>query len=76
MEKKSWVFVATLLLLHVGMSINAEGQQTLHGTVPADIARLGLQSIGRLDGTFRLHLAIGLPLRNQGALTNLLRTAI
>ena len=46
------------------------GRTALHGHVPAAVARL--QSTGRLPATNRLYLAIGLPLRNQPALTNLL----
>ena len=45
----------------------------LHGQVPGAIARFHLQPTGRLANTNRLNLAIGLPLRNQEALTNLLR---
>ena len=46
------------------------GRQTLKGHVPAGAARL--QSVGRLGSTNRLDLAIGLPLRNQESLSNLL----
>jgi T5SS/PEP-CTERM-associated repeat protein/uncharacterized repeat protein (TIGR03803 family) len=44
----------------------------LSGYVPEPVRDKKLQPIGRLDGTTNLHLAIGLPLRNAGALTNLL----
>ena len=47
------------------------GKQLMHGHVPAVVARL--QAIGNLSGTTNLQLAIGLPLRNAEALTNLLR---
>jgi len=47
------------------------GSQRLHGRVPAAVANV--QPMGLLAGTNRLNLAIGLPLRNQEALTNLLR---
>ncbi len=46
-------------------------QQTLRGQRPPAVARL--QALRRLESTNVLHLAIGLPLRNQAALTNLLR---
>ena len=49
----------------------AGGRQFLRGHVPAVVA--GLQPIGRLAATSRLNLAIGLPLRNQQALTQLLQ---
>ena len=47
----------------------AEGQ-SLKGQVPPAVAHR--QAIGRLPGESPLHLAIGLPLRNPGELTNLL----
>jgi hypothetical protein len=40
--------------------------------VPSVIARLGLQPTGRVPANTTLHLALGLPLRNLEALTNLL----
>ncbi len=49
----------------------APPRQVLHGHVPAVVARLA--SVDRLAGTQRLDLAIGLPLRNREALTNLLQ---
>ena len=42
----------------------------LHGNVPAAVARL--QPMGHFAGTNHLNLAIGLPLRNQATLSNLL----
>ena len=66
-------FRATLLLLALlfaTVSASAQQMQTLRGHVPAAVA--GLQPTGRLPSTNRLHLVIGLPLRNQAALTNLL----
>src|SRR6516164_6023157 len=47
----------------------AQGTQQLHGHVPAAITRLQPQGLMRRSD--HLHLAIGLPLRNQGALSNL-----
>jgi len=47
------------------------GLMTLHGHVPAGLS--GLQPKGRLPAAANLDLAIGLPLRNREALTNLLR---
>ncbi len=61
---------AILLLLFTTRAQAAE-RQVLHGHVPAVVARLS--AVGSLPGTNRLNLAIGLPLRNQEALTNLLR---
>ena len=47
--------------------------QVLHGQVPAAVAALNLKPIGRLPGTNRLTVAIGLPGRNQQALRTLLQ---
>jgi len=48
-------------------------QQILSGHVPAAVTRLHLLPLSRYAGTNQLTLAIGLPLRNQEALTNLLQ---
>ncbi len=40
--------------------------------MPEAVARLGLQPLGRLPATNRMHLAIGLPLRNTNELSQLL----
>jgi len=42
----------------------------MRGQMPPGVG--GLQPVGRLDGSSRLNLAIGLPLRNRGTLTHLL----
>ncbi len=47
-------------------------RQLLNGHVPAAVTRLHLQPIGRLPETMRLNFSIGLPLRNQTALGDLL----
>jgi uncharacterized repeat protein (TIGR01451 family) len=47
------------------------GMKTLHGHVPAIVSQS--RDTGRLSTTRTLNLAIGLPLRNQEALTNLLQ---
>ena len=51
----------------------AAERQVLRGHVPAAVARLGLMPAGGLPDTNRLHLAIGLPLRNTNALNKLLQ---
>jgi len=48
-------------------------RQALHGHVPAAVARFNLQPTGELPATKSLQLAIGLPLRNEAALDDLLR---
>src|SRR5450432_3245238 len=58
-----------LSLLFITSGWAAEGQ-SLSGHLPPAAARL--QPVGRLPALNRLNLAIGLPLRNQEALTNLL----
>ena len=61
------------LFIQAGFFVKAEGQQTLHGHVPAAVARLGLKPIGRLSEAVRLKLAIGLPLRNKEELNSLFK---
>jgi subtilase family serine protease len=48
-------------------------RQTLGGHIPPAVKKLNLPPVGRLFSTNRLHLAIGLPLRNQEALNTLLQ---
>ena len=62
---------ATWLLLLLMMPAAAAPRQVMHSHVPAVVA--GLKPTGNFAGTNHLNLAIGLPLRNQEALTNLLR---
>jgi subtilase family serine protease len=61
----------SLLLLFTTVANAAEGQ-VLNGHIPRAVTDLLLQPIGRLPGSTNLYLVIGLPLRNTGALTNLL----
>jgi uncharacterized repeat protein (TIGR03803 family) len=63
--------VVSLVWLAASVSGWAATRQTLRTHVPAEVTRL--QPVGRMQRTTRLDLTIGLPLRNQGALTNLLR---
>lgn len=69
---KSRLISLTLLGFSL-VALPAASQQVLSGHVPGAIPRLRLQPMGRLASTNRLHLAIGLPLRNPEALSNLLR---
>ncbi len=59
------------LLFLLTMPAAAAPRQMLHGHVPAVVA--GLKPTGNFADTNHLNLAIGLPLRNKEALTNLLR---
>ena len=61
---------ACLFFLSAG-ALPAAVLQTLSGHVPAMVSRLS--AVGDLPGTNRLQLAIGLPLRHQDVLTQLLR---
>ena len=45
----------------------------MRGHIPEAVKRLNLQPLGRIPSTNVLHLAIGLPLRNQAALGQLLK---
>jgi subtilase family serine protease len=67
------VAAACVAILLFATSVQAAGRQALRGHVPRAIADLNLQPVGLLPGTNRLHLAIGLPLRNQEALGALLQ---
>ena len=51
----------------------AAERQVLHGHVPAAVARFNLRPMGQPSPTKSLHLAIGLPLRNQEALTEFIQ---
>ena len=51
----------------------AAERQGLHGHIPRAVAELHLQPVGRVSGATNLYLAIGLPLRNQEELNNLLQ---
>ena len=64
----AWCVIWSLLST---TSAQAAGTQVLHGHVPAAVTRS--KPVGNFAGTNHLNLAIGLPLRNQEALTNLLR---
>jgi subtilase family serine protease len=62
-----------LVLLPLAAYAQNSGRQLLKGHVPAAVSRLHLQPLGRLSATNRLNLAIGLSLRNQQAINNLLQ---
>jgi hypothetical protein len=68
-----WLSIAIFILIQFSITFTAQGQQIIHGTVPPDIARLGLKPIGSLDSTTQVRFAIGLPLRNQNSLNTLLQ---
>ena len=65
------VVTAVLCCLFFASPAGAVGSQQLRGHVPTAVARL--TPVERMDGTKRLGLAIGLPLRNQTGLTQLLK---
>jgi Pro-kumamolisin, activation domain len=65
--------LGVVLVLGAVQTTFAAGMRVLPGHVPAAVARLHLQAIGRLPATTRLNLAIGLPLRNEEMLTELLQ---
>jgi len=52
---------------------HAGARQVVSGHVPAAVARFNLQPTGKLPATESLQLAIGLPLRNEAALDDLLQ---
>ena len=63
--------VGALLISFAPFNLQAAATRALRGHVPAAVANLA--PIGRLPSTQRLDLALGLPLRNREALTNLLQ---
>ncbi len=54
-------------------SLAAGGTVTLHGHVPVAVSYLQTSSSGRLDSEKMMQISIGLPLRNEAALSNLLQ---
>ncbi len=68
-QKNLISFAVVVLVLPI--IAHAAVTQKLYGHVPAVVAQL--QPVGSLSGSERLHLAIGLPLRNQTMLTELLQ---
>ena len=70
---KRLLILFALILFQVGMSITAEAQQTIHGSVPMYIKQFGLHPVARLDTTKVLTVGIGLSLQSGQALTSLLR---
>src|ERR1019366_1973018 len=65
-----WVFFFLLQIPVVPLC--AADKRLAPGHVPAAVARCHLVPLGRVPGTNQLRLALSLPLRNAGALTNLL----
>jgi subtilase family serine protease len=65
------VVVSVSSLFFFNVPAGAAGSQVLSGHVPAAVK--SLQPLGRFPGTNHLNLAIGLPLRNQAELSNLLQ---
>jgi hypothetical protein len=62
-----------VVFLPLAACAQSPGRQVLHGHVPEAVARFHLQPTGHLSATKHLNLAIGLPLRNQQALDDLLQ---
>lgn len=69
-KKISGIIAGLALSALLSTSVRAVDRQMLNGSVPAAVARLNLQPLGRLPATNRLYLLIGLPLRNQGDFSN------
>ena len=69
------MLLSVLLLAAFPAFVQAQstGKQALTGYLPEAVKRLHLQPLDRVSSSNRLHLAIGLPLRNQAALGQLLQ---
>ncbi len=70
-DRRSKIVASLALLFLLASRTPAAERQTLHDHVPADVARLNLQSVGRLPATNHLQIGIILPPRDQTTLTNL-----
>ncbi len=66
-----FVLLAAAICTFIPTPVHAAGRQMLHGHKPDAASRL--TPVERLQGTQHLRLAIGLPLRNQKELTDLLK---
>jgi uncharacterized repeat protein (TIGR03803 family) len=64
------IVVLSLFLVVMAPAPDAAAGQLMRGQIPPGVELL--RPVGRLDGSSRLNLAIGLPLRNGEKLTNLL----
>jgi uncharacterized repeat protein (TIGR03803 family) len=69
----SVALLCAVLFLQSTKPSQAAERQTLAGHVPEAVTASHLQPMGRLLESTNLHLVIGLPLQNKGALTNLLQ---
>ena len=65
--------VFSILALAFAAPAQVTERQVLRGHVPRAVAEFNLQPVEKLASSTNLNLVIGLPLRNQGALTNLLQ---
>jgi subtilase family serine protease len=65
--------LCTVLFLFSILAAPAAERQALTGHIPEAVKRLNLQPLDRVPATNVLHLAIGLPFRNQAALGQLLQ---
>src|SRR5271166_2532701 len=65
------LFPVVALILNFALTMQAAPWQTVERQLPA--AAAGLTPVGQLADTNRLHLAIGLPLRNPDVFSNLLQ---
>ncbi|MGD0016196.1 MAG: protease pro-enzyme activation domain-containing protein [Verrucomicrobiia bacterium] len=67
-----WLAILCLVVLFT-MTAQGQERQVLNGHVPRVVTSLNLQPIGLIPSETRLHLAIGLPLRNKEELNALLQ---
>ncbi|HEX7570671.1 MAG TPA: protease pro-enzyme activation domain-containing protein, partial [Verrucomicrobiae bacterium] len=70
-EHRIWLVGAVMCFFLTASTGWSADRQALHGHVPKAVQ--SRQALRRLETTNVLRLSIGLPLRNQGALTNLLQ---
>jgi hypothetical protein len=71
-SKKDFLFAILVSIFCLSAKAQAAGKQLLHGHVPPVIHTSTL--VGPVQADQQIDLAIGLPLRNQEALDNLLKS--
>jgi subtilase family serine protease len=67
------ISLIVFLFFFTVIASSANGQQVLKGHIPSVISDMGLKPISSLDSTMQLNIGIGLPLRNQAELRNMLQ---
>jgi hypothetical protein len=65
--------IIIVLFFQIIINFPTHGQNLLQKTIPLDITKFGLKSIGRIDTTQNIDFVISLPLRNKDEFKNILK---